>query len=139
MTDIGDERYISLTTYKRDGTGRATPVWITGSGGSYVFTTGDKAWKTRRLRNDPRVTVQASNMRGRVSPAATLYTGTGTVKTDSASVAAAMRAISAKYGWQFTLTRITDRIRDTIGRGPKQEVVAIELRLTASGGGGAQR
>jgi hypothetical protein len=31
MSALTDARYISLTTYKRDGSGVATPVWITGS------------------------------------------------------------------------------------------------------------
>ena len=43
MHDLDRARYVSLTTFKKDGTGVATPVWITGSAGSYVFTTGDKA------------------------------------------------------------------------------------------------
>jgi cytochrome P450 len=30
MAELSDARYISLTTYKRDGSGVATPVWIPG-------------------------------------------------------------------------------------------------------------
>ena len=49
MDDLDRARYISLTTFKRDGSPVSSPVWITGVGGAYVFTTGDSAWKTRRL------------------------------------------------------------------------------------------
>jgi len=129
VNDLDRARYVSLTTYKRDGSPVSTPVWITGSGGSYVVTTGDKAWKTRRLRNNPSVQVQVCDMRGRVKPGAAVFTGTGEVKTAAESLAAAERAIAAKYGWQFKATKVVDGLRSRIGRGPKQEVVAVELTL----------
>jgi uncharacterized protein len=131
MSELGDARYISLTTYKRDGSGVATPVWITGSDGTYVFTSGDKTWKARRLHNDPRVTAQESDVRGRVKPAAPVYAGTGVVKTDAQSVAAAERAVGEKYGWQFKATQVVDRVKAILRIGQKQAVVAIELTLTA--------
>jgi uncharacterized protein len=130
VSELTSARYVSLTTYKRDGSGVATPVWITGSDGTYLFTTGDKAWKTGRLHNDARVEVAVSDMRGRVAPGATIYTGSGTVKPDAPSVAAAERALSQKYGWQFKATKVIDRVKTTLGVGAKQEVVAIELTVT---------
>jgi PPOX class probable F420-dependent enzyme len=127
--ELSRARYVSLTTYKRDGHGVATPVWITGSGGSYRFTTGDQAWKTKRLLNDPRVTVQVSDLRGRAAPDATVYGGTGTVKPDAASVAAAERALASKYGWQFTATKVIDRVKKALRIGHPQTPVVIELTL----------
>lgn len=132
MGELADARYISLTTYKRDGHAVATPVWITGSDGHYVFTTGDQAWKTKRLLRDPTVTVQVSDLRGRVASGATLYRGTGTVKPDPEAVAAAERAIAEKYGWQFTATRVVDRVKSALRIGVHQAVVAIELTLDPS-------
>jgi PPOX class probable F420-dependent enzyme len=129
MDELADARYISLTTYKRDGQPVATPVWIAGTGKPYVFTTGDKAWKTRRLRRDPRVQVQISDMRGRPKPGAATYTGTGAVKDDPDSVAAAERAIGAKYGWQYGATKVVDRLHRILHLGEPQAVVAIELTL----------
>ena len=46
MSELTDTRYVSLTTYQRDGDDVATPVWIAGSDDSYLLTTGDEAWKT---------------------------------------------------------------------------------------------
>ena len=86
MDELLAARYISLTTYKRDGSGVATPVWIAGSGGTFRFTTGDTTWKTRRLLNDPTVAVRVCDLRGRVAPGATTYAGTGRVQDDPASV-----------------------------------------------------
>jgi hypothetical protein len=73
MAELDTTRYILLTTFKRDGTAVASPVWITGSAGTYTFTTGDRAWKTRRLRHNPAVQVQACGMRGGVKPGAARY------------------------------------------------------------------
>ena len=79
MIDLDGARYVALTTFKKDGTPIATPVWITGSNGIYAFTTGDNAWKSKRLNNNPEVTVQVSDFRGRVKPNTRVYTGTGRV------------------------------------------------------------
>jgi uncharacterized protein len=129
MNDLDAARYISLTTFKRDGSPVATPVWITGSSGSYEFTTGDKAWKTRRLLNNSSVRVQVCDLRGRAKPNATIYEGTGEVRTSAESVAATERALAAKYGWQFKAAKLVDGLKARFGRAPKQEVVAIQLSL----------
>ena len=86
MEELDKARYILLTTFKRDGSPVSSPVWITGSGGTYEFTTGERAWKTRRLRADPRVRVQACSMRGRVKPGSVEYSGSGEILVDAADV-----------------------------------------------------
>jgi PPOX class probable F420-dependent enzyme len=132
MIDLDSARYVSLTTFKNDGSPKATPVWITGTGGSYLFTTGDKAWKTRRLLRNSAVEVQLCDMRGRVKPGTAIYRGTGEVQTGAESVAAAERALASKYGWQFKAAQVVDAVKLKFGRGPKQEVVAIHLALSES-------
>ncbi len=106
----------------------ATPVWITGSGGAYSFTTGDTAWKARRLWRNPSVEVRVCDMRGRVRPGAAMHAGTGEVLTSVSAVAAAEQALSAKYGWQFRATKVVDWVRLRLGRGPRT-VVAVHLSL----------
>src|SRR5580658_4638031 len=125
MDELERARYISLTTFKRDGTPVSSPVWITGSAGTYEFTTGDKAWKTRRLQTDPRVQVQACSARGRVKPTARRYDGTGEVLPEPGNVARAERSLVVKYGWQFHATKVVDKLRAAFGRGETQSVVAI--------------
>ena len=134
MPELGDARYVSLTTFKKDGSSIATPVWITGSDGSYAFTTGDKAWKTVRLRNNPSVRVQLCDLRGRVKPNAEVCSGTGEVHASPEAIGAAERALAAKYGWQFKATKLVDGFKTRFGRGPKQAVVAIHLSLDSSAG-----
>lgn len=132
VDDLDRARYISLTTFKRDGSLVSTPVWITGTAPIYVFTTGEKAWKTRRLSRNSSVQVQVCDMRGRVKPNAAQYLGTGDVATSLDAVAAAERALSAKYGWQFKATKVVDSIKDRLSRADPQTVVAVRLSLTES-------
>ena len=129
MHELDTARYVSLTTFKKDGSPVATPVWITGAAGVYAFTTGDKAWKTIRLRRNPSVTVQACDMRGRAKAHAVLYVGTGESFSSPDAVGAAERALAEKYGWQFKATKIVDGLKARFGRGPNQEVVAIHLTI----------
>jgi PPOX class probable F420-dependent enzyme len=106
MIDLGSARYVSLTTFKKDGSPVATPVWITGSDGQYAFTTGDKAWKTVRLHNNPSVRVQICDFRGRVAPGGDIFAGSGEVNASPAVVGEIERALAAKYGWQFRATKL---------------------------------
>jgi uncharacterized protein len=128
-TDLDGARYISLTTFKRDGTAVSTPVWITGSRGRYAFTTGDNAWKTKRILRNPAIRVQVCNMRGRVRPDSTVHSGTATISTSGTDITSTERSLSVKYGWQFQATKVVDGIKRKFGRGPIQKVVAVHLAV----------
>jgi len=65
LASVRDAKTILLTTYKRDGTPVETPVSIAFAGDRAFFRSYHKAWKTKRLRNNPRVEVAASTLRGK--------------------------------------------------------------------------
>ena len=56
---------VLLTTYKRDGSAVGTPVNIAVEGDRAFFRSYDKAWKTKRIRNNPLVEVAPSSLRGK--------------------------------------------------------------------------
>lgn len=63
------ERFVNqytvlLTTYKRDGTPVGTPVNIAVEGDRAYIRTWETAWKFKRIRNNPLVTIQPSTLRG---------------------------------------------------------------------------
>ncbi len=59
---IADEKYVALTTYKKDGSTKSLPVWIADFGGGQVgFTTSSSSYKVKRINNDSRVILQPSN------------------------------------------------------------------------------
>jgi PPOX class probable F420-dependent enzyme len=65
LAPLRGAKTILLTTYKRDGTPVATPVSIAFAGDRAFFRSYDKAWKTKRLRNNPQVELAASTLRGK--------------------------------------------------------------------------
>jgi len=62
-----DAKTILLTTYKRDGTPVGTPVSIAFDSDRAFFRSYDKAWKTRRLRNNPQVEFAPATLRGKTT------------------------------------------------------------------------
>ena len=50
-------KYLSLTTFRRDGTGVATPVWFVTDAGKILVDTDADSQKVRRIRRNPSVTV----------------------------------------------------------------------------------
>ncbi len=94
---LGSAKYISLTTYRKDGTAVATPVWLARSGDALIVITDPNSGKAKRLRNNPAVLVSPCDMRGRVKPGALSAAGTVSFQ-DTAQTQATMTAISGKYG-----------------------------------------
>jgi PPOX class probable F420-dependent enzyme len=56
---------VLLTTYRRDGTPVGTPVSIAVEGAHAFTRSYDKAWKSKRLRRNPAVTIAPSTVRGK--------------------------------------------------------------------------
>ena len=65
LKDLGNAQYIALETYRRNGEGVITPVWVVEEAGRlYVITEGN-SWKVKRIRNNKRVRVCQSDARGK--------------------------------------------------------------------------
>jgi PPOX class probable F420-dependent enzyme len=56
---------VLLTTYKRDGAAVATPVNLAVEGDHAYFRSYDKAWKTKRIRNNSAVELAPCSVRGK--------------------------------------------------------------------------
>jgi hypothetical protein len=63
---FSSERTISLETYKKNGRGVRSPVWIVEDGGLFYVRTDPTSWKAKRIRKNPRVRLAPSDMRGNV-------------------------------------------------------------------------
>ena len=57
-------KYLSLTTYRRDGSPVSTPVWFVEEGGRLFVTTGADSYKAKRLRRNPVALVAPCSARG---------------------------------------------------------------------------
>lgn len=107
--DIGDEKYVLLTTFTKDGRAKPTPIWVVPfDGGAAVWTAAD-TWKVKRIRNTPRVTLQGCDARGR-NLHGPVVEGNATV-LDAAGTDRVRSAIAAKYGIVGRLTLLGSRLR----------------------------
>ena len=67
LAALADEKYISLTTFRRDGTAVPTPVWFALDGERILVWTSPTSGKAKRIRNNPRVTIAPCTVRGNVT------------------------------------------------------------------------
>ena len=90
---LAKERYVSLTTFKRDGTPVSTPVWVVGDNGSLLVHSAATTWKVKRIRHDPHVRVAACTARGAIRGEP--VEAVATIEPDTARVSA---LLAQKYG-----------------------------------------
>lgn len=89
--------YVSLTTFRRDGTPVASPVWTVQHDGGWACTTGSDSGKVKRLRHTDRIEVAPCDARGRVADDAPRFTGTGRIVSEEAEYRAIRAAVLRKY------------------------------------------
>jgi len=119
--ELAGEAYISLITFRRNGTGVPTPVWFATRGDKlYVFTDGTSA-KVKRIRAGSRARIAACNAWGRVT--GSWVDASVRIVDESAVVDAAYAALRAKYGWQMWLVDATSRMAGRFERRVILEVV----------------
>jgi uncharacterized protein len=68
--EVGRASYVSFTSYRKDGTPVSTPIWIAPDAGNLYFFSDTDAFKVKRVRNNPAVTLQPCDVRGRVKEGA---------------------------------------------------------------------
>ncbi len=111
---LADERYMLLTTFRRDGTAVATPVWVTPYGqGSVAFWTSSGSGKAKRLAHTQRVTVQPSDARGRVKSGTKPIEATARVVSGD-ELEEIRRNVVAKYGFQTKITKVLGTLITTL-------------------------
>jgi len=102
---LRDEKYMLLTTFRRDGTPVSSPVWLVDLDGDHLgFWTSSGSGKVKRLAHTDRVTVQPCDARGRVKGRDAPIQGTARVVTgpEYESITTKVRA---KYGLMTSITR----------------------------------
>ncbi|MFM7756099.1 MAG: PPOX class F420-dependent oxidoreductase [Actinomycetota bacterium] len=102
MTDLERAKYISFTSFRRDGTPVPTAVWVVPYEDGYAFTTDATSWKVKRIRANPRVSVQVCNFRGRPAKGAPVHQCRAVV-LDEKGVADVQRLVRSKYRIAYKL------------------------------------
>jgi uncharacterized protein len=115
---LSDEKYVLLTTFRRDGTPVAAPVWVVPlEGDTFGFATSSKSGKAKRLAHTSHVTVQASDVRGRVKPGSPVLEATAQLTT-GAQYPVIKEKLRAKYGFMVSITKFLGTLGGIIKRKP---------------------
>jgi PPOX class probable F420-dependent enzyme len=105
---VQSARYVSLSTYRRDGSPVATTVWFVVQDGRGYFMTTVGTAKVRRLGRDPRVTIAPSGVRGGIRGRSV----EGRARLlDEAEEDLGRLVIRTRYGWQAALVAFVARLR----------------------------
>jgi hypothetical protein len=111
LDNLGQQKYVRLTTFRRDGTPVPTPVWQVRDGDHLLVITNGMTGKVKRLRHTPRVLIAACDQRGRVKPGAQDVEGTVEMITDDPELDRLVALFKGKYGLMFTVAGWVNRLR----------------------------
>jgi uncharacterized protein len=115
---ISVEKYVSVATFRKTGVAVATATWIVPlDGGRVGLLTSSASGKAKRLRNNPSVTLQPSDVRGRVKADTTPVTGSVELVTSGPDFEAITSRVKAKYGLMVPIMRLVDGVRH-LGKSP---------------------
>lgn len=118
LTQFTGRKYLNLESYRKSGAAVRTPLWFAEKEGVlYVYSTGDSG-KVKRIRNNPRVQVVPSDMRG--NPRGE-WAGAEAQILDAAAAARGHQLLSRKYPLK--------RVMDFFGRLRKREHAVMAIRI----------
>ena len=113
---LGDERFVSLTTFRRSGKRVSTPVWTGRDGDALVVTTPEASGKVKRLRNSPRVELRPCDRMGRVKDCVEPVAGRAEILTDEGSRERLTGVIRRKYGLEYRVVMGIERLLSKSGQ-----------------------
>ena len=123
-------KYLSITSYRRDGSGVSTPVWFATEGDRLLVMTDSKSGKVKRIRRNPYVTIAPCSGRGKPKakgmPAHAEILPAGEVEPSK-------RLIERKYRSDLLFVRPVRAIQKLFRPAKRHEVTAI-VAITAPTG-----
>jgi PPOX class probable F420-dependent enzyme len=109
--DIAGEKTIIVTTFRRNGEGVSTPVWINPvSDGRIGFWTAMGSGTTKRLAHNKRITLQAGTTNGKPKPGAAIHSGTAEMIQSGPLFDEVQAAGRKKYGAMVPITKALGRV-----------------------------
>jgi PPOX class probable F420-dependent enzyme len=122
---LAEERFISLTTFRRSGEAVSTPVWVGRDGDALVVLTPAGSGKVKRLRHDPRVELRPCGRFGQVADDAVPVAGRAVIREEPAHVARARHVIRRTYPIESRLVLGIERLIELLRRRPRTQRLAL--------------
>ena len=113
--DFSSQKHVLFTTFRRDGTPVATPVWCTPLEGGFGFWTSSGSGKAKRLAHTSRVLVQPCNGRGQPAPDTSPEEATARVVRGPECEEIKAKIIE-KYGFMTKLTKFLNGVGNVVKR-----------------------
>jgi uncharacterized protein len=101
-------RYLSVTSFKRDGTGVATPVWFVSDGTRLFAFTDLHSAKVRRIRRNPQVLVASCRVDGKLRSEA--VPARVEVLTNAAELEHVQKLLVARYKISYRVVMLFYRL-----------------------------
>jgi hypothetical protein len=120
--ELGDARYLSLTTFKRDGTAVSTPVWVAGEDGRLLVWSAADTWKVKRIRRDAHVRVAPCSATGK--PRGEAIEAQATIVPETARIE---ELLQRKYGLVYRLVHGYGVAARAVRRKSETGSVTIEI------------
>ncbi|MGW6543159.1 PPOX class F420-dependent oxidoreductase [Streptomyces massasporeus] len=108
LDELGAGKYLLVTSYRKNGTPVATPVWVVRDGDALGVWTVADSWKVKRIRNRADVLVGPCDLRG--NPTGDQVPATAEI-CDAATSGRYRQLIGRKYGLTGRLTLLGSRLR----------------------------
>lgn len=123
LASLANERYVAITTFRRDGTPASTPVWVVSDDPHrLLIATGADTWKVRRIRRNPHVRVAACSPGGAVHGDA--VDGIAHLVDEESLVRSLQHE---KYRWQMRVIESVNALVRCVRRGKDEKAVFIEV------------
>jgi PPOX class probable F420-dependent enzyme len=107
---LGDEAFVSLTTFRKSGVPVSTPVWIARDGDALIVTTPAESGKVKRLRNDARVELRPCSRMGKPTDDSGPVSAAASIIGDAPSIDRLSAIFRKKYPFEYRVFMVVEAI-----------------------------
>ncbi len=126
LSDYKREKYLSLTTFRADGSAVATPVWFAEDDGALFVCTDGDSHKVRRLQRNRAVEITPCSLSGKPTRAPIAAIASLLSESESARV---QKLLQQKYGIQKRVWDVYAKASQLPRRKPRRQSVYLEITL----------
>ncbi len=116
--DLGKAEFVSIESFRKNGTSVRTPVWITPDNGKLYCWTGSDSWKVKRVRNNSSVNLAICDREGNIE--SEWVSAHAIVQDDPAHVKTQTQRMAKRFGLMFRMFQFMGIVRQS-------KYVAIEF------------
>ena len=129
FSELADQRFVSLTTFRKTGERVSTAVWICRDDFALLVLTPAESGKVKRLRHDGRVELRPCNRWGAVRDDAPRFSATASIIEEGAAVERTRLLLRRKMPIEYRIALGVERLIQRVRRRPPTR--RVTLRITS--------